>query len=572
MMNRSGWKYLAIAAVLLSVLLQASCKKKMMTVFPPLPSEEIRAGGGLALSAHLLSDTAEIGEIFNSALPDSGIVPFHVTVRNNDICPVRIHSANALGLDGNFDGFVLETGKEPFVPVHPLEALWWMKDSGRKIRYRGPGAMGIFAGTTVVPPLGVYYIYREISVGRHYKPLFEQSLHPALDSGLMKPVTLEPGEERSGYLYFHLPPDLNPYSGAGGAAAPPGTLRVRASFSIAAADSIPFDVFLTGRDDGRSGAPGSGRRSADLLVALTRSGPSGNGAVTLVSMEALARGLDRLPGAVTGLSSKNASIADVSVSGKKAACAVNFTTKSRIFLFGLGDDPELLVSKRFPRKIDRVFLTDEGLIVVAGGKHCHLLGLDDLEPLRRARFGYDADDVMLHGGRLYVFHRKRGVHVYGGSGEGILRDLDRRSLPEASRRVVAVHDDGLVLLHRSKRTPSDTLFRFSTETMEETGGMALPGRAVLTAPAGEELLVQLADGTVLLIGTGASGEYRIVDAYYVAFTAAAIHSTPPYMAALGEGGLFVRGFLEDFRPGALDVIRAAAGVTFAPRPEGPPRE
>jgi hypothetical protein len=487
-------------------------------------------------------------------------------VRNNEILPVRIHTANAMELEEGFNGFVLEAGGDTHLPFHPLEVVMVMRGLKNTERHGSAGTVRIAASMVVAPPLGLVFLYKELRYGRHVRSLSDRSLHPVMASGLMEPVLLEPGEERSGYCYFFLPDESNPYR-AGGTGSPevPIKLLVSASASIAPIDTFRFKDCRIARYDGRKRDGGDGDPPCtDLLFAIQ--GPDERNASRLVMarLSDLANVPDRLIVELAPVASKSAGIADVSIRGDKVACAVNFRSKSRVYLFHLGEPPELIRSERFSRKIDRIFLIEDGMLVISGGKHCRFLLGDALRERRSVRFGYDVADAMLLDAELCVFHEKRGIRIYGASKGRMLEEIERKPLPAGKRRVAAVLGDRLVLVHRSRKTVGDTLTFFDRETMMETDGVPFPGAIVYVGAIGNDCIIQLEDGTVLVFRIGPTGGPELGDAMYLPFPITALSRTDSRLNVISKDGLFMTGRREDFRPGTHGILEAGTGIEFAP--------
>ncbi|UCF04927.1 MAG: hypothetical protein JSV33_13540 [bacterium] len=566
MIIRCRLRNILFLSAMLLMIGQVSCKKRELTGFPLLPVEETRAGGGIAVAAHLIADEGEIEDIFHLALPDSGIVPVCVTVQNNDILPVWIHTANAMELEGSFDGFVLEAGGDTHFPLHPLDVLMLMRGLKKAARYKSAGSARIAVSMAVAPPLGLFYLFRELRVGRHLRNLSGRSLYPVLASGLMEPVLLEPGEERSGYCYFFLPKELSPYRAVGnGSPKMPVRLLVRASASIAPSDTFRFHDCRLARVDGwKWGAVEGDTPCSDLLFAIRAPDSKSGNRLIMARLSDLAHGSDRSLVELATIASKSAGIADVSARGGRVACAVNFRSKSRVYLFSLGESPELIKSERFSKRIDRIFLVGDGMLVISGGKHCRFLSGDALHERRSIRFGYDVADAMLLDEHLYVFHEKRGIRIYGASKERMLRHIERKPLPAGRRRVVATLGNRLVLVHQSQRSVGDTLMFFSRETKMEADSVPLPGAVAFAGTIGDGCIVQLEDGTALVFRVGSSGVPELEDALYLPFRMQAISRTDSRLNVISKEGLYVTGYRDDFRPGTHSVLKAETGIEFAP--------
>ena len=113
-----SWKIVYFALALIISFFAVSCKKIVPSLID-LPDTRLSRGAGIDINARFLSDTEELKYHFKSFLPDSGIVPVLVGIRNNDIVSFRIHSMNSLDLRDEFNGFSLLINGEEVFPLHP---------------------------------------------------------------------------------------------------------------------------------------------------------------------------------------------------------------------------------------------------------------------------------------------------------------------------------------------------------------------------------------------------------------------------------------------------------------------
>ncbi len=120
--------------------------------------------------------------LFKCYPPDSGVVPVYVTVKNVDDEPVQIHNLNYLPLNDTFRGFTLEFGDNILDPIHPLEAVMYIKGKAKVPNYKKIGAGNVVAGI-IVWPLGIYYIVRGVQYSREYKPMLRNSFFPRRAAG-----------------------------------------------------------------------------------------------------------------------------------------------------------------------------------------------------------------------------------------------------------------------------------------------------------------------------------------------------------------------------------------------------
>ena len=208
-------------------------------------------------------------------------------------------------------------------------------------RYRMRSATSFVAGT-LFAPVGAFFMYTEVDVGRYYRPIFSKSFYPAFESGMMKPVRIEPGEERSGYLYFAIPAGARPDS---------CELLVRACLPQTAPRSLSGSSFMFSRDERAAAGAAQG-----FLFMLGEVAGAGSHGLYLARARALDAKSDPLWTFVTPVASKSASIADASSAGTLAACAVNFKAKGKVYLVRCGEKPALFEERSFTRKIRRVFV------------------------------------------------------------------------------------------------------------------------------------------------------------------------------------------------------------------------
>jgi len=421
------------------------------------PGDEV--SGKVVLTARFPADTEEISGIFKRSLPDSGVVPVAVTISNETDDTVIVHTSSGLELGGNFDGFSLITGGNTYLPVHPMEALMRALAAEKGIKYRKPGFWGLTLGILVVPGLGIYYIYKEIVSGRFYRPIFNNSLYPSQPNWSMDPIEIEPGGDVEGFLYFVLPSEENPYpvadsiaadsagadsmavdsagadsmaidSGApdSGAAESAGRedsfeLHLKSCIRHARIDSIPLDELLLVRNDG--GGLNDGR---DRFFALRRNGESRKKRMLVFgSLSDLGRRPNDAFDEAANVTAKSATIADASSMGDRTACALNFKSKSKVYLVEQENDRVSVQSRGFERNIKRTFVIDDGVLVVMENDFCHYLTGKKLRTKRRVNFPRGVEDAVIIDGRLHIMHKSGMFIVYGLNGDALLKELDRHS-------------------------------------------------------------------------------------------------------------------------------------------------
>jgi hypothetical protein len=553
--------------VLVALLAAAgACRRKGPLPWPDLEGASQAAGAGIEARARFLPSSGEIERLFKWHMPDSGIVPVQVSLRNNDVVPLTIHCWSDIVGDESFAGFVLRVDGEEALTLHPLAVLQRMKGTDKHIPYSRSQSKKIMAGA-ILPPLGGYFIYREFEVGRYYRPLFKHSFHQSLPSGLLLPRTLEPGETARGYLYVSLADDVNPYlpaagggdAGAAGAhdaspghataaggdevsrvdataeraaAAPesaaPAPITLRGGFELVVrsyraqsfADSLPvYDAFFPRRDipaaPRRAGSVAREGSVADtdggLVLALHERGDgAGDVLFGFGPVDRLADSFDGSFRVITRLSGTHARLADAVMTGSRVVCALNFTGKSRLYRFDV-EDSSLRSGENvlLPHKVMRLFLSDGMVLVVTDDEFCRALSVADLEERSCVRLGNAVKGVTLCGDRLVVFDGMRGVCVYGAAGETLLREIERHTLPKCGDLDVATCDpDGgtMTVLYRGSRGAGDTLVVYSLRAgagLRERARLPLPARVTASHGRGSDLVLQLEGGLLLRLDLAA---------------------------------------------------------------------
>ena len=555
------------------------------------PGDEV--SGKVVLTARFPADTEEISGIFKRSLPDSGVVPVAVTISNETDTTITVHASSGLELGGNFDGFSLITGGNTYLPVHPMEALMRALAAEKGIKYRKPGFWGLTLGILVVPGLGIYYIYKEIVSGRFYRPIFNNSLYPSQSNWSMDPIEIEPGGDVEGFLYFVLPSEANPYpvadsiaadlagialmapdsagadsmaidSGApaSGAAESAGRevsfeLHLKACIRHALIDSIPLDELLLVRNDG--GGLNDGR---DRFFALRRNGKSRKKRMLVFgSLSDLGRRPHDAFDEAANVTAKSATIADASSMGDRTACALNFKSKSKVYLVEQENDRVLVQSRGFERNIKRAFVIDDGVLVVMENGFCHYLTGKKLRTKRRVNFPRGVEDAAIIDGRLHVMHKSGIFIVYGLNGDTLLKELDRHSFTKKGKgKIVGSCSGRLTLLREGSRIAGDTLLFVDSEDMETAALLMVPGRVEYASCSAEKTILQLENGTVLLLALDKGGSYTIGGVYYVPFPVKTFFYYADEITAVGADGALMRGPSGGFYPGAAGVHEVTEDV------------
>jgi hypothetical protein len=532
-------------------------------------------GTDLALVARFCRAEDEAPGFFKTLLPDSAVLPVRVALRNEGSHPLVIPDSNGMALGPGFDGFALVVGGETYSPLSPKRVAEILVGVKKADRYRPIGTARFLAGT-LLAPLGGYYIYREVAVGRFYRPLFGNSLYPAVLSGMVEPVRLEPGEERDGYLYFAVPKSRAELA---------GELLVRACRTIEALDTLGGYDFRVARNDvvtdierassaSEIGAPegeaesnGDGAASAaggspgGIVFKLERSGPSAASSLCACGLEELMADC-RAPWAVLEPSlSRSAEIADASAGGSYAACAINFKSKSRVFVVRRVGGFTLVGGHAFPRRVKRVFATDRAVLVIGVDDFCGALDYQSFRVGRSARLGRDIGEAAIADSSLFVFSRGRRLDLFAASGGALFKPLERHDLYSARREALGRMNGSLLLLHRGAHARGDTLVSFEIARRAETAASALVGKVNRAATDGSSVFVQLEEGTLLRLVASPLGALEIVEAGYLPFMAKELGAARGGgFVAFGPGGVCARGEVGDYSPGARGEFRVSTPV------------
>ena len=546
---RAGTMCLGCLLALLIGFSLSSCKLLGTRAVSELDFSEESPGADLSVSAHFVGDADDAPGFFRTTLPDSGIVPVFVGVRNNGSRPLVIFSANGMQLDSGFNGFVLAVDGKRYLPIHPRDVVERILGARKTERYKRRGMWSVFMGT-IIPPAGAYFIYGEIDVGRYYRPLFSRSLYPVLASGLCRPVELAAGEEKRGYLYFDAGGSAITDSLAGtDSRGRPRNVRVPFNgrhCELSVQPCVPFEA-----GDTLAGYDFQFAEGSLFMLRQTRGGKS---ELLRAPVRPDARSPFGLFATLAEVSSKSAAIGDVAVRGVTAAIGLNFKSKSKLLVAALGASPRVLAEKHFSRGIERVFLSDAGVFVQTDDGYCRLVSVDGARQIAYARLGAEVDDALLMGDRLLAFQRSRGLALFGASPENALEALGTRRLHEGRRHAVGFLDDKIVVLNRGGATEGDTIALFLKDGLQEINRMALPGHALRAVCGPSALLVQLEDGTVLKLVPAPLVSLEIAESAYVPFKARALACVNSGFIAIGDGGICISGSLGDCAPGRQGTL------------------
>ena len=518
------------------------------------------SGGMISVAARFVAPDDKVPGFFKTTLAEKGILAVQAVLRNDGPSPLVVHASNGMDIGPEFAGVRLVRGADTLPPLHPGAVSAVIMGARRSSGYRHPGALEIVA-SPILPPFGVYTLYKEASVGRFYRPLFSRSLHPPLGSGLLAPIRLEPGEERRGWLYFEAPP---------GGAVGDCEMIVAACAPIEAPEAIDGYEFEFSREEERAGAdetgaggtsaggPGGERGDGGFLLSLIREGKRSG--LYFTEVRALLDDPKARPSRVADVTAKSAEIADVSRRGDRAAVALNFTSKSRTIVFDCGAGPAPVYERALSRGIARVFSVEDGTCAVTENGFGHFFGEGTREGVPGTKLARGFGDAALSGGRLFVFTEEKGLLLFEAGPRSRFAPAGKAAPGRGRREVAGALGGSLVLLCRGVPLAGDTLVFFDPSTMAEVRRGALAGRALRASTAGSSVVLQLEDGTILRIAAGPLGSFRIIEAGWLPFAARALEATPDSFVAVGPDGSFASGRIAAYRPGPACAVEVSARV------------
>ncbi|HER42831.1 MAG TPA: hypothetical protein ENO08_00025 [Candidatus Eisenbacteria bacterium] len=591
---RSAMTRAILLVVALCTCALAPCRSRSSNGVPlDVTADSDSIAPGVAVTAHIIPGREEINERFATFLPDSGIVPVDVVIRNDTERPIVIHTSHGLKAGEAFHGFTLSAGGEEYIPVEPIDVLALLLGRSEGIRYKRPGVFDAVVGLAL-PPAVIYYGHRELTVGRHYRSLFDASIYKATKNGTAGPIDLEPGGEAKGTLFFRLPSELNPYRPGEGSGGVDSAKAAVLELVLRPSGERSFDL-VPGTEgwkdaavayiDGRQGvenvesaeaaaggkqAGGVGREG--VLFALPAGGRlRGGGLHAGLKSVMLQRGAPAMS-VVSGGLSASARIADAAAAGSRAACAVNFKAGSRVYVVDTSDPPMLLGEIDLDRRIERIFLTEEALIAATNDGRCRYVSLDGMKERRDVKIGRHVRDLFLDGERLLVME-KAELSIYDAAAADPLRLIERRPLAEADRRLVGIHGGLLYILHGSGDAERDTVAVCDRGSFEEIGRTILPAPVRFSCAAGAGVLLQLDGGLVLSVAADGTSRACAVEVVgHLPFEAALVERTERGYTAVGRDGSVATG---DIHPElAVDLVTAVpvsvgpAAVTSSRSREG----
>jgi hypothetical protein len=279
------------------------------------------------------------------------------------------------------------------------------------------------------------------------------------------------------------------------------------------------------------------------------------------------------------LSSESARIADAVACGSVAACALDFTGKSKCYLVDI--ESGRIEHVALPRKTRHISFTDDGLLIVTADEFCRFYSLPDMEEKKRVRLGRAVKDVMLCNGRLVVWDGMRGLCLYGMAGETLLEEIERYPVPKCGDIEFIGCDpanSAVTVLHEGSGDTGDTLAVYSlTRDMElrERVRLAMPAPVNVVHMRGTDLVAQLEGGLLIRLDIGVAASSEGVDGsveglvYETAFLPVALQAltrTGAELLGIGENGVVIRGSMFEFAPDPETARESWCTLTVLPRP------
>lgn len=531
--GRSSALFLAAALAVFSL----SCGKKV--VLTDIGDEHLVPGGGVEAAATLIDDPSVFKSLLNCYPPDSGVVPVYITVKNVDIEPIQIYNLNYLPLSETFRGFTLELGDNSLDPIHPLEAVMYIKGKADIPNYKEIRAKHVVGGI-IIWPLGIYYIVTGVQYSREYKPLLRNSFFPAGRGGNFDPVTIEPGEVVSGFIYFALMPEDNPYYRDAGDPDVDRRGKKEPSLKVKSGEELRISVNPAVRSDtyGDCEIPVDSMltvrglkflRGEDGSPVETAGSPSSGDFFALVANERRGTKLDLVLGSsedvfenrstdgfsvVAELTGRKADLTDASRWGSRAVCAANFKKKSRLYLVEWVDGkPVLTGEEQLDRKIIRVIAAEDAIYVTTDNGFCHTYEYDGLKTKRYVNMGNSVSDIIMIDGRLLTFGKKTVMEYEMRTGHNPhrLRQID---IPSSDKSDAGLAGEGFVVTHKGRGTHGDTLVLYDPESLREIVRQPFPGRLDIIDMSGEGVIVQMTGGMIMRIARE-KDEYNTYEAGWI---------------------------------------------------------
>jgi hypothetical protein len=517
---------LFLLAVLAAGVLLSSCRSKVSKETDLSgdidDGNAVEAGvpPGLEITASLLPGREDIGKRFKTYLPDSGIVPVEVTLKNNSGRTICMRATN---------GFPLPEAE------------------GKSLRYRKPGIFDAVVGVAFPPSL-FYYGYKEVSIGRLYRALYKNSLYPARKSGVLEPLRIEPGGEARGFLYFFVLPEDSPYPTESndiedGVAlpgkAPMILVQPTAPFETGP-DTLDIRDAMTARVENAAHSKDAGGDRKRVVFALGLTGRWKMGDVLVGDLYDVLHQSGESVRKVSSYSSSKGRIIDASTLGGHAACVVNFKSSSKVCVADLNAGSDAGETFDLDRRAVRVILTEDGFITMTEDGECRFTRYGEKLTARKVRMGKLSRDLFLDGDRI-VLLSKESVSFLGASGENLLKRYDRIPLSEGRRRFIGRDGSNFYIIHESNKLGGDTLAVYDADTFEERWRIPLPGEIEYTEME-SGLLLQIEDGTILHMSRDtASDTLRIEAMGYAPVPAGGIVYRDDGFTVMGKDGVILEG-------------------------------
>lgn len=506
----------------------------------------------LAVAARFVSSIDDVPGFFRTALADSGILAVQIAIRNGSAASLRIHDSNGMDLGPEFKGIRLVCGKDTLDPVPPQYACAALLGSKRTGRYRVPTALEI-AASPIFPPYAAYSLYKELSVGRFYRPLRAKSFFENLPSGLLLARRLEPGEELRGWVYFEKRESSD-----------------CENCEIVVTACIAKDEFRTieGYDFAFVREESSGdeleeesameKVACRCMLSLVGEGKKSSLHCTPVSISK--NGLENSSSRIADINAKETSIADASCRGDRMAVALNFVSKSRILSFRCNSDLLSNGSWTMPRAAKRVFQVEDGIIAVSRTGVGYFLGATKRTEMSHFKLSREVEDAALDGERLIVFDREMGNLSFGVSSEDRFALLSRSRREIGAKRVIGASSNVRAILGVGKSLVGDTLLYCDRETGGVMRRIVLPGRVYAASLSGSSAVIQLEDGTLMKTGPRPLGKLQVEQAGWLPFKARAILALPEGFIAVASDGRIADGFISTYNPARAGAVETSTRV------------
>lgn len=525
-----------------------------------------RGGGGFSAAAVLPDDPVQIERLFRAYPPDSGVVPVYLRVTNRDTSAVVLHTPGRLPVGERFRSIVLESGDGPVDPIHPLEVAMRLSGVRTEPGYAKMGRWHVVGGM-LLPPLGVYYIFKWGEYALDYRPLLRNSFFPAGRGGDFDPVVIEPGETAAGFVYFPLGPGENPYhtryespEGERGepiavrAVRPGGGLRLSVRPATVPREGMELEPAAPGFEATgirriRAEREDCAAPSPDLFL-LGRDRDAGEDLDLWIGDEAGLARTRSLDGFVRieHINNRTGRIADASACGRFAVCAVNFKRRARLYSVDLGGaTPSLAADLRLERNVLRVFALPDGAYVVTDDGFCGVYRYDDLARARYGRLGTSVGDAMIVGDRLYTVGGG-AIDEFDCAG-GRCEKTGRGGVASAGGiGEIARIGASVLAVHRGRGALGDTLVLYDTESMAETFRLVLTGGVEALDVRGNIFSAQIEGGVLMRFEARGRGEPALIDAGWLPEPAAALLTSAEGGIARSRDGRLLTFTYDRIRP------------------------